>query len=85
MIDPKVFAELQNREIITVVGLDPSKFENIDELKNYGLATSIATDEVYNTAVEKFENSSSEDIVVDDNTNDIEGDTENMIPEQGNM
>lgn len=47
MIDPKVFAELQNRGIITHVGLDPQDFKNLEELKNYGLATSIGTDEVY--------------------------------------
>lgn len=52
MIDPKVFAELQNRGIITHVGLEADDFKNIEELKNYGLATSIATEEVYAQAVE---------------------------------
>ena len=52
MIDPKVFAELQNRGIITQVGIDADDFKNLEELKNYGLATSIATNEVYAKAVE---------------------------------
>ena len=47
MIDPKVFAELQNRGVITRVGLKADDFKNIDELKKYGFATSIGTDEVY--------------------------------------
>ena len=51
MIDPKVFAELQNRGIITVVGLKAEDYKNLDELKNYGLATSIATNEVYEQAL----------------------------------
>jgi hypothetical protein len=52
MIDPKVFAELQNRGIVTQVGIEACDFKNLEELKNYGLATSIATDEVYAKAVE---------------------------------
>lgn len=52
MIDPKVFAELQNRGIVTQVGIEASDFKNLEELKNYGLATSIATNEVYEKAVE---------------------------------
>jgi hypothetical protein len=47
MIDEKIFAELQNRGIITNVGLKAEDYKNIDELKNHGLATSIATEEVY--------------------------------------
>ena len=47
MIDPKVFAALQNRGVITHVGLEAGDFKNLEELKNYGLATSIATNEVY--------------------------------------
>ena len=54
MIDPKVFAELQNRGIITVVGLEPTQFENLEALKNLGLATSIATEAEYKAAVEKL-------------------------------
>ena len=52
MIDPKVFAELQNRGIVTQVGIKADDFKNLEELKNYGLATSIATNEVYAKAVE---------------------------------
>ncbi len=52
MIDPKVFAELQNRGIVTQVGIEASDFKNLEELKNYGLVTSIATDEVYAKALE---------------------------------
>lgn len=47
MIDEKIFGELQNRGIITNVGLKAEDYKNIDELKNYGLTTSIATEEVY--------------------------------------
>lgn len=52
MIDPKVFAELQNRGIVTQVGIKADDFKNLEELKNYGLATSIATNEVYAKALE---------------------------------
>ena len=52
MIDPKVFAELQNRYIVTQVGIKADDFKNLEELKNYGLATSIATNEVYAKALE---------------------------------
>ena len=52
MIDPKVFAELQNCYIVTQVGIEADDFKNLDELKNYGLATAIGTDEVYAKALE---------------------------------
>ncbi len=52
MIDPKVFAELQNRGIVTQVGIEADDFKSLEELKNYGLATSVATNEVYSKAVE---------------------------------
>ena len=54
MIDSKVFAELQNRGIITNVGLNPNDFKNIDELQNLGYATSIAADPVYDKLVEEL-------------------------------
>lgn len=54
-MDNKVFAELQNRGIVTVVGLDASKYETLEDLKNHGLATSIAANEEYAEAVEKVE------------------------------
>ena len=47
MIDSKVFAELQNRGIITVVGLNPADFNSIDELINLGLVTQISGKDVY--------------------------------------
>lgn len=53
MIDEKLFNELMNRGIVTVVGLKGSDFKNLDELKNLGLATSIATDQEYTAAIEK--------------------------------
>ena len=52
MIDPKVFAELQNRGIITQVGIEADDFKNLDELKNYGIVTSIGANEVYAKALE---------------------------------
>ena len=54
MIDPKIFAELQNYGIITNVGLEASDFKNLDELKNYGLATSMGTDAVYDKVLNKI-------------------------------
>lgn len=53
MIDNKVFAELQNRGIITNVGLDAKDFNDINDLKMCGFATSIASDTVYAEAVSK--------------------------------
>lgn len=53
MIDPKIFAELQNRGIITNVGLEPSDYKNLDELKNCGFVTSIGANEEYEKAVNK--------------------------------
>jgi hypothetical protein len=71
MIDPKVFAELQNRGIITNVGLDSANYEDLADLKNRGLVTSIAANEEYDRALEMIEPSEEEtkeeDIVVDDN------------------
>ena len=52
MIDENVFAELQNKYIITNVGLKASDYENLDQLKKLGLATSISTDETYNEIME---------------------------------
>lgn len=54
MIDSKVFAELQNRGIITNVGLNPNDFKDIDELQNLGYATSIAADPVYDKLIEEL-------------------------------
>lgn len=54
MIDPKVFVELQNRGIVTNVGLEADDFKNIEELKNYGLATSISADPVYDEIIEEL-------------------------------
>lgn len=47
MIDPKVFAELQNRGIITHTGLEADDFKDIKDLTSYGIATSTASEEVY--------------------------------------
>lgn len=54
MINPKVFAELQNHGIITNVGLKAEDFNNIDDLQNRGFATSIAADPVYDKLVEEL-------------------------------
>ena len=54
MIDPNVFAELQNRGIITNVGLKAEDYKDIDDLQRYGLATSIAADQVYDTIIEEL-------------------------------
>ena len=47
MIDPKIFAELQNRGIITNVGLNPEDYKDIDDLQRHGLATAIGADTEY--------------------------------------
>lgn len=47
MIDPKVFAELMNRGIITNVGLNPEDYADMNDLQRYGLATAIGADEEY--------------------------------------
>jgi hypothetical protein len=51
MIDPKVFAELQNRQVITNVGLEPADFKDIDDVINRGYATSLSSEEVYDDIV----------------------------------
>jgi hypothetical protein len=56
MIDSKVFAELQNRGIITMVGLKPTDFKSVDDLMKLGIATTPDSDEVYETIVQKFFN-----------------------------
>lgn len=56
MIDPKVFTELMNKGIITNVGLNPNAYKDLNDLKRYGLATSIASEEVYKEAIEEFVN-----------------------------
>lgn len=51
MIDSKIFDELMNRGIITQVGLNPENYKDIEDLKRHGLATSIASTEVYEDVV----------------------------------
>lgn len=52
MIDPKVFAELQNRCIITHTGLEAEDFKDLNDLTSYGIATSTASEEIYNDVLE---------------------------------
>ena len=52
MIDPKIFSKLQNKGIITHVGLKPTDFESLDQLKSLGVATKIKTDTVVEQIVE---------------------------------
>ena len=69
MIDSKVFDELMNKDIVTQVGLNPENYNDIDDLKNRGLATTIGATEEYNKLVNSISNENSEEvaIVVDDN------------------
>lgn len=71
MIDPKVFAELQNRNIVTNVGLNNEDYNDLNDLKNRGYVTSIGANEEYERALNMAETSeeekTEEDIVVDDN------------------
>ena len=52
MIDPKVFSKLQNKGIITHVGLKHTDFESLDQLKSLGVATKIKTDTIVEQIVE---------------------------------
>lgn len=52
MIDSNVFAELQDRGIITHVGLEADDFKDISELVAYGIATSTSLEEVYEDVLE---------------------------------
>lgn len=54
-MDKRVFDELMDKGIITIVGLDPEKFI-FSELENYGYATSLYSDDVYNETVNKLIN-----------------------------
>ena len=47
MIDSNVFAELQNRGIITRTGLKAEDFTDMSKLVAYGIATSTSSEEVY--------------------------------------
>jgi hypothetical protein len=68
MIDSKVFEELMNRGVITVVGLNPENYNDIDDLQRFGLATGIEADTVYKTIVEENLNKSEDsEPVQDDN------------------
>lgn len=58
MIDSKVFEELMNRGVITVVGLNPENYKDINDLQRLGLATGIEADTVYETIVEEILNKS---------------------------
>lgn len=51
MIDPKVFAELQNRCIITHTGLEAEDFKDLNDLTNYGIATNTASEEIYEDVI----------------------------------
>lgn len=54
-MDKLVFNDLMDKGIVTMVGLDPEKFTFAD-LEDYGYATSIYSDEVYNEAVKNLVN-----------------------------
>lgn len=54
MIDSKIFTELQESGIITHIGLKAEDFNNLEELKEYGFATSMSTDEVYSKITDKL-------------------------------
>lgn len=51
MIDSNVFMELQDRGIITHVGLEAADFKDISELVAYGVATSTSTYDVYEDVI----------------------------------
>ena len=67
MIDSKVFADLMDREIITTVGLKPEDYKDIADLKNRGLITQVAVEDVQDVETEQPAPEETTDIVVDDN------------------
>lgn len=52
MIDSNVFAELQNRGIITHTGLEAEDFTDMSKLVAYGIATSTSSEEIYKDVIE---------------------------------
>lgn len=54
MIDSKVFAELQNRNVITHVGLKSTDFKDLSELENYGFATQQSADIEYDVILNEI-------------------------------
>lgn len=46
-MDQKIFDELLNNQVVTVVGLNAADYKDLDDLKNKGFATSIAADDIY--------------------------------------
>lgn len=61
MIDSNVFAELQNRGIITHTGLKAEDFTDMSKLVAYGIATSTSSKEVYEDVLEDI--AQSEEVV----------------------
>lgn len=51
MIDLNVYNELIHRGVITQVGLDPEKFDSIDDLIHAGIVTEISGKDQYNEIV----------------------------------
>lgn len=52
MIDSNVFAELQNRGVITHTGLKAEDFNDMSKLVDYGIATSTSSEEIYKDVIE---------------------------------
>lgn len=52
MIDSNVFAELQNRGIITHTGLEAEDFKDMSKLVAYGIATNTSSEVVYKDVLE---------------------------------
>lgn len=51
MIDSNVFAELQNRCVITHTGLEAEDFKDLNDLASYGIATNTSSEEIYEDVV----------------------------------
>ena len=81
MIDLNVYNELIHRGVITQVGLDPNKFESIDDLIHAGIVTEISGKDQYNEIVNNAGETPVEpetpgdDIIVDEGTDVIPGGT----------
>lgn len=55
MINKDVFDALIDKGIITNVGLKPADFKDINELMDYGFATSVAAQDVYTSEMNKLD------------------------------
>lgn len=71
-MDAKLFKDLQNKGLVTVVGFKAEDFKDIKDLQNKGLITVVGLTETTSTETPETE----EDIVVDEENDPTEDDGE---------